>query len=97
MSNSVNTRHRREVLTKTFANRGRGTEGKCERPSRDAGTKADFEEFHREKMKSRKIHRYTRQVNARGPWHWRKTKSHDAAYRKSIWPKSKTAQPGRMG
>ena len=70
----------------------------------NTATKAELVEAHREKMRSRKIHRYTRQINVRGPWYWKVRKGHntkdgsaDHSYLKSIWPKGKTARPGRMG
>jgi hypothetical protein len=63
----------------------------------NTATKADLVEAHREKMRSRKIHRYTRQINVRGPWYFRARKQDDAEYRnRGIWPKGKTVNAGRM-
>lgn len=72
----------------------------------NTATKAELIEAHREKMKSRKVHRYTRSVNVRGPWYWKLRKNTNSAgprptylanrdYLKSIWPKGKTTNPGR--
>lgn len=68
----------------------------CERPSLGA-SKADLIEYHRERIRSRKIHRYTRQINVRGPWYWKTSKHDDAEWRnRGIWPKGKTVNAGRM-
>lgn len=73
----------------------------------NTATKADLVEAHREKMRSRKIHRYTRQITVRGPWYWKIRKNTDSGgrkptysanrdYLKSIWPDGKTVNAGRM-
>lgn len=64
----------------------------CIKPSRGA-SKADMLEFHRERMKSRKIHRWVRTATHRDGriQPLRKGRSW------GIWPEGKVAKPGRMG
>lgn len=78
----------------------------CLRPSRDAGTKEEFRELHRDRMRERRA-RYRR--DQRGPdglksrgiarfakWFDRSWKQQDVTWRtKSIWPKGKTVAPCR--
>jgi hypothetical protein len=92
-----------------FTTKGRGRAGiinLCLRPGRDAGTKEEFKALHRDNMRERKVQRYVRQINVRGPWYWAKRKNTvdsqkhgypaNREYFKSIWPKGKTVNEGRM-
>lgn len=117
MSTRVVIKRRRGVkgthpLLLSFKGRGR-REGKSPsdgtvtmKPGRDAGTREEFKALHRDNMRERKVTRYTRQINVRGPWYWAKRKNTidsqkhgypaNREYLKSIWPDGKTINAGRM-
>lgn len=112
MSNRAVIRHRKRGVKGThpllvsFKGRGRSDHGNCLKPGRDAGTVQDFRDLHRDNMRERKVKRFTRQINVRGPWYWAKRKNTidnqkagypaNREYLKSIWPDGKTANAGRM-
>jgi hypothetical protein len=92
MSNTPNLRPMREALQwiSSLRNReGMGGINDCSTPDLGA-SKADLEEFHREKMRSLRAHRRAGRdtITVRGPW-YRASKNNEPQYRKSIWPAAK--------
>jgi hypothetical protein len=100
MSNTINLDYHRRVLQSISGLRGRGRlEGggnDCFKPARDAGTKQDLMDLHRDEMRERFKRQFTRTPTHRLRWINQHKK--DKAYlSKSIWPDGKVAKPGRMG
>lgn len=100
MSNTINLKYNRRILQSISGLRGRGrNEGAgniCLRPARDAGTKQDLMDLHKDEMRERFKRQFTRT-----PTH-RARSINQNPYRseyhgKSIWPDGKVAKPGRMG
>lgn len=100
MSNTINLKYNRRILQSISGLRGRGrNEGAgniCLRPARDAGTKQDLMDLHKDEMRERFKRRFTRTPTHRSRWINENKK--DSTWRnKGIWPDGKVAKPGRMG
>jgi hypothetical protein len=113
MSNTINLRYKRQRIIKTFKPSGAGAVNDCSRPGRDAGSKADFIELHREKVRNKKAKRFGSRFQTviqekvaaarkkgtlfHSLMNISRNKKRTRDAVPSIWPEGKVAKPGRMG